>query len=99
MTFAKKRLGRSPKAGLRRRGGAPGLLLRALLFGALAIAGAAWALARHYTHPLPPMRVPRPPAAAPTYDADAGEIPVPELLEPEGQNGARNGATLRGIEP
>jgi hypothetical protein len=53
------------------------LLVRTLLLGATAIAGAAWALVRHYTHELPPMRVPRP---APTYDADAGEMAVPELL-------------------
>jgi hypothetical protein len=49
----------------------------------LAIAGAAWALARHYTHTLPPLRVPFVPAAAPTYDADAGETPVPDTLAPD----------------
>jgi hypothetical protein len=61
--------------------------LRALLLGTIAIAGAAWALVRHYTHPLPPLRVPLTPSSAPTYDADAGEMPVPEmdLPGPEGR--------------
>lgn len=58
------------------------LLVRTVLVGLLAIAGAAWALARHYTHALPPLRVPVP-ATAPTYDADAGEFPVPEWFETE----------------
>jgi hypothetical protein len=62
---------------------ASGTLLRTLLVGLLAIAGAAWALARHYTHTLPPMRVPVAPREAPTFDIDAGEIPVPEWAEPD----------------
>jgi len=62
-------------------------VVRFFLLAALGIVGATWALVRHYTHPLPPMRVPVPPAAAPTYDPDAGEIPVPEL-EP-GEPGER----------
>ena len=65
-----------------RRARAPGglsLVLRALILGSIAIAGAAWALARHYTQTPAPMRVPLP-TAAPTYDADAGEMPVPELV-------------------
>jgi len=53
--------------------------LRTVLLGFLAIAGAWWALVRHYTHALPPLRVPVP-AATPTYDADAGEIPVPDTF-------------------
>jgi hypothetical protein len=57
------------------------LVLRTALLGLVAIAGAAWALVRHYTHTLPPLRVPVVPAAVPTYDADAGEVPVPETLE------------------
>jgi hypothetical protein len=61
-----------------------GLLVRTVLIGLLAIAGAAWALVRHYTHTLPPMRVPVP-REAPTYDADAGEFPIPdELGAPDG---------------
>jgi hypothetical protein len=58
------------------------LLVRTFFLGAIAIAGAAWALARHYTHPMPPLRVPVAPSVVPTYEADAGEMPVPELLPP-----------------
>lgn len=68
--------------------GAPvlsGLLLRTLLVGLLAILGAAWALVRHYTHTLPPLRVPLAPREAPTFDADAGELPVPDMVAPDGE--------------
>jgi hypothetical protein len=58
------------------------LLVRTVLVGLLAIAGAAWALARHYTHALPSLLTPVP-TTAPTYDADAGEFPVPEWFETE----------------
>jgi hypothetical protein len=86
VSFAKKTVRPQPRPRTR-VSGAPGLLLRALLLGAIAIAGAAWALVRHYTHPLPPLRVPLTPSSAPTYDADAGEMPVPELelSGPEGR--------------
>ncbi|MGA3119141.1 MAG: hypothetical protein ABSF69_00085 [Polyangiaceae bacterium] len=60
---------------------APVLLIRTFLLGAMAIAGAAWALTRHYTHELPPLGGPR---TAPTYDADAGEMPVPEIIAHDG---------------
>jgi hypothetical protein len=59
-------------------------LVRTAAFGLVAIAGAAGALVRHYTLELPPMRVPVTPRAAPTYDADAGEIPVPEFFAEDG---------------
>jgi hypothetical protein len=52
-----------------------------LLGGLVAIAGTAGELVWHYTHELPPLRVPRTAAPAPTYDADAGEMPVPDLVE------------------
>jgi hypothetical protein len=68
--------------------GAPvlsGLLLRTVLIGLLAIFGAAWALVRHYTQTLPPLRVPVAPREAPTFDADAGELPVPDLVVPDGE--------------
>jgi hypothetical protein len=59
---------------------APSLaMLRIALLALLGIVGAGWALARHYTNRLPPMRVPVQPSTAPTYDPDAGEIPVPDL--------------------
>ena len=54
-------------------------ILRLLLLAALGAVGAGWGLARHYNAKLPPMHVPAQPAGAPTYDADAGEVPVPEL--------------------
>ena len=54
-------------------------IVRVLLLAALGAVGAGWGLARHYTAKLPPMQVPVQPASAPTYDSDAGELPVPEL--------------------
>src|ERR1019366_9203094 len=50
-----------------------------LLLATLAAIGAAWGVARHYTAKLPPMHVPAQPADAPSYDADAGEVPAPDL--------------------
>jgi hypothetical protein len=58
-----------------------GLLVRTFVFGVAAILGAAWALLRHYSLTPAPMIVPVLPRTAPTYDADAGEIPVPEWFE------------------
>jgi hypothetical protein len=57
-------------------------MVRLLAFALVAAVGAAWALIRHYTVTMPPMHVPVAPAPvpAPTFDADAGEIPVPEWL-------------------
>jgi hypothetical protein len=52
------------------------------MLGIIAIGGAAWALARHYTHESPPLTVPVQPKPAPTYDADAGEFPVPDFETP-----------------
>jgi len=83
MSFAKK-----PERPKRRPASIPfagaslskGLLVRTLIVGLIAIGGAAWALDRHYTHALPAMRVPSTPRAAPTYDADAGEFPVPDIF-------------------
>jgi hypothetical protein len=56
---------------------------RTILLAAIVAIAAAWALVRHYSQTLPPMRVPVSPTAAPTYDIDAGEMPVPEILEPD----------------
>ena len=85
MSFAKNRGRRRPaRLDLRSTRTPVTLLLRALLVGALAIAGAAWALARHCSYVPPPLRVPVAPREAPTYDADAGEVPVPDWLGPEG---------------
>ncbi len=62
----------------------PVQIVRIVLLALLGIVGAGWALARHYSVRSAPMEVPltTPPAPAPTYDADAGEIPVPELETP-----------------
>jgi len=82
VSFARKPSRRSPKTLLPAPPGGVGWIVRLILFALVAIAGAAWALVRHYTHPLPPLRVPVP-SAAPTYDADAGEFPVPETIPEE----------------
>ncbi|HXN31634.1 MAG TPA: hypothetical protein VN894_07230 [Polyangiaceae bacterium] len=59
------------------------MLVRVVAFAAFVVFAAAWALARHYSLTPPPMRVPVHPTAAPTYDIEAGELPVPETLEPD----------------
>jgi hypothetical protein len=57
-------------------------IIRAFLLAVIAVVAASYAVVRHYTHPMQPMVVPVPRAAA-TTAADAGEIPAPELvLEP-----------------
>jgi hypothetical protein len=58
-------------------------LVHSIALGALVAVAAAWALARHYSHELPPLLAPRAPTSAPAYDMDAGEIPVPELIDPD----------------
>jgi hypothetical protein len=65
-----------------------GMLVRTVIVGLIAIGGAWWALDRHYTRVLPPMRVPVPPREAPTFDADAGEYPVPDFSGFSGDAGA-----------
>ena len=57
----------------------PGTILRVLLLATLAAVGAGWGLVHHYGAPQAPMLVPAQPPAAPTYDADAGERPAPDL--------------------
>jgi hypothetical protein len=61
----------------------PTAIPRIVLLALIGVLGAGWALVHHYTTTLPPLRVPRAPSAAPTYDPDAGELPVPEFGEPE----------------
>jgi hypothetical protein len=86
MGFARKTSRpRSPLAGAPARSASWTLPARAAVLGVIAIAGATWALVRHYTVELPPMRVPAaPPRPAPTYDPDAGEMPVPEIFWSDG---------------
>jgi hypothetical protein len=85
VSFAKKRRRpfETPRSRLRLPRAPLSSLLRSILLAALVAIGAAWALVRHYSHTLPPMRVPAVPTAAPTYDIDAGEMPVPETVEPD----------------
>jgi hypothetical protein len=59
-------------------------MLRLFLFALAALLAAVYGLVRHYTVPPPPLFVPAPPKAAPTYDADAGEWPVPETWLDDG---------------
>jgi hypothetical protein len=59
-------------------------MLRLFAFALIALLGAVYALVRHYTTELPPLRVPVTPPPVPTYDADAGEIPVPDIYRGEG---------------
>lgn len=64
----------------------PAALVRLVVLAALAAIAAGWGLWDHYTHVLPPMRVPAAhPTAAPTYDPDPGEIPVPEIVPDDGR--------------
>jgi hypothetical protein len=85
MSFTRKPERPAKKPNFRGAPVSSGLLLRTLLVGLLAIFGAAWALVRHYTQTLPPLREPVAPREAPTFDADAGELPVPDLVVPDGE--------------
>lgn len=61
-------------------------LLRVAILAVAAIAASGWAIVRYFRHTPAPMFVPVRPstAPAPTYDADAGEWPVPDfMLEPD----------------
>ncbi len=57
----------------------PAAVVRFFVLALVGVAAAVWGIVHHYTTQPPPMRVPVTPSAAPTYDADAGEIPVPEI--------------------
>jgi hypothetical protein len=72
-----------PRSRLRLVGLPLGSFVRLVLLAALVVVAAAWAFERHYSRILPPMRKSVAPAAAPAYDGDAGEIPVPEIIEPD----------------
>jgi hypothetical protein len=58
------------------------VVVRAIGLAVLVSIAAAWGLIYHYAYSPAPMLVPAPPAAVPTYDADAGELPVPDLADP-----------------
>ena len=55
-------------------------LARVILLAMLVAIAAGWAATRHYAKPAP-MLNPAIPKTAPTYDEDAGEIPVPDWSE------------------
>jgi len=57
----------------------PAVVMRFFVLALVGVIGAVWAIVHHYTTRLPPMLVPATPSAAPTYDVDAGELPVPEI--------------------
>ena len=54
-------------------------VVRIVLLAIVSAVAAGWALAHHYSVHFMPMEVPATPRAAPTFDADAGELPVPEV--------------------
>jgi hypothetical protein len=57
----------------------PAVVVRFFVLALVGVIGAVWAIVHHYTTRPPPMLVPATPSAAPTYDVDAGELPVPEI--------------------
>jgi hypothetical protein len=59
-------------------------MVRLLVFALAALVGAVYGLVRHYTMPPPPTPQPIIAPPAPTYDADAGEFPVPEIYLQDG---------------
>jgi hypothetical protein len=59
-------------------------MVRLVVFALAALLAAVYGLVRHYTTPATPMYRTIPPAPAATYDADAGEVPVPEMYLQDG---------------
>ena len=61
-------------------------IVRYVVYALLALGAAIYGLVSHYGAKPPPMRrtVTTTTPPTPTYDADAGEIPVPEFLGPDG---------------
>jgi hypothetical protein len=57
--------------------------VRVVVLAVFVVFAAAWAVAEHYGQAPPPLLRTLPPPA-PTYDADAGEMPVPDFLEKTG---------------
>ena len=58
----------------------PSSLSRVIFLAVLVAIAAGWAVARHYSKG-PWVLTPAAPPAGPTYDEDAGELPVPEIIE------------------
>jgi hypothetical protein len=59
-------------------------LVRVMVLAIAGVIAAAWALASHSTRHMPPLLRPVDPAPAATYDADAGEVPVPDIYLGDG---------------
>jgi hypothetical protein len=60
-------------------------VVRYLVYALLAVAAAIYGILSHFSGaPPPPMHRPATPPPAPTFDADAGEIPVPETFDVDG---------------
>lgn len=59
-------------------------IVRYVAYALLALFFAVYGIVRHYSAKLPPMHRTVTPPTAPTYDPDAGEIPVPEVVPPDG---------------
>jgi hypothetical protein len=55
-------------------------LVRVVLLAVLVAVAAGWAVLRHYATVPRRLYVPAP-ATAPTYDEDAGELPVPDIAD------------------
>lgn len=58
----------------------PASLARVIFLAALVAIAAGWAALRHYAKPSRVIN-PTTPRTAPTYDEDAGEMPVPDWAE------------------
>jgi hypothetical protein len=58
----------------------PGSLARTILLAVLVAIAAGWAVARHYSMG-PSVLTPAATPTGPTYDEDAGELSVPEIIE------------------
>jgi hypothetical protein len=54
-------------------------MVRLFVFALAALVASVYGVVRHYTMPTPTPTAPVTPPPAPTYDADAGEYPVPEM--------------------
>lgn len=58
----------------------PSSLVRVIVLALLVALAASWAVVRHYAMAPRPLYSPVP-TGAPTYNEDAGELPVPEITD------------------
>ena len=59
-------------------------MVRVVVLALAGVLGASWALVRHAHRRMPPLLRSPDPAPASTYDADAGEMPVPDFATWDG---------------